>query len=55
MVLMSDADEQRDYTSLYVRLCDCAGPQPSREKPRADEHREDCPYRREVERFGDSG
>jgi hypothetical protein len=39
----------RDYAALYARLCDCAGPQPSRENPRADEHSNECPYRKEVE------
>lgn len=45
----------RDYTALYLKLCDCAGPQPSTNHSRADEHRDDCPYRIEVERDGNSG
>lgn len=45
---------ERDYTSLYIERCDCAGPQPSPEKSRADEHAKDCPYRVEVEGDGDS-
>jgi len=45
--------ERRDYPSLYARLCDCAGPQPSFTNPRLDEHSRKCPYRREVE--GDAG
>ncbi len=54
-VYMSDDDgrgepaEQRDYPSLYITLCDCAGPQPSLTNRRADEHDPDCPYRRAVE------
>ena len=46
-----DGDEvsPRDYVSLYFALCRCAGPQPSRERHRADEHDADCPYRKEVE------
>jgi hypothetical protein len=40
---------QRDYPSLYIELCRCAGPQPSLSNPRADEHASDCPYRVEVE------
>jgi hypothetical protein len=40
---------RRDYTSLYVRLCDCAGPQPSTDNARADEHAVECPYRVAVE------
>jgi hypothetical protein len=49
---MSDDElknEPRDYTRLYERLCDCAGPQPSRNSARADEHHRECPYRKEVE------
>lgn len=57
------AGGQRDYASLYFELCGCAGPQPSRTNPRADEHDRDCQYRREIEgvtaeegeRHGDSG
>lgn len=41
--------EERDYVSLYVRLCDCAGPQPSPHNPRLDEHAPTCPYRAAVE------
>lgn len=40
---------RRDYVRLYLGLCDCAGPQPSTDNPRADEHAADCPYRRAVE------
>jgi hypothetical protein len=43
------ADPGRDYPSLYFALCDCAGPQPGTENPRADEHDRECPYRAEVE------
>ena len=43
------AEPSRDYPSLYLRLCRCAGPQPGRENPRADEHDRECPYRAEVE------
>lgn len=42
-------DEGRDYPSLYFAQCRCAGPQPSRDNPRLDEHDRECPYRREVE------
>lgn len=45
----------RDYTSLFIELCDCAGPQPGLNNSRADEHATDCPYRVEVERDGNSG
>jgi hypothetical protein len=37
------------YTDLFLRLCDCAGLQPSRTNPRAEGHRDDCPYRLRVE------
>jgi hypothetical protein len=48
--LMSEEHESaRDYASLYIALCTCAGPQPSRMNARADEHGRECPYRREVE------
>jgi len=50
--LLSEADgtkEPRDYTWLYGRLCNCAGPQPSLNNTRADEHDRECPYRLEVE------
>jgi hypothetical protein len=55
VVLMVDAKdeggepERRDYTALFLAWCTCAGPQPSRTSPRADEHSPQCPYRREVE------
>ena len=54
---MSDTtgNHRRDYPTLYLRLCDCGGLQPSYDNPRADEHREDCPYRVEVEGDVDSG
>lgn len=57
MVLLVAAGEEtrRDYPSLYVRLCRCAGPQPSLSNPRVDEHARECPYRIEVEGDGDSG
>lgn len=42
----------RDLVSLYARLCDCAGPQPSIHNSRLDEHAADCPFRVEVERKG---
>lgn len=45
--------EGRDYVTLYLKLCGCAGPQPSLDNPRADEHDRECPYRLEVE--GDAG
>ena len=45
--------EARDYITLFTQLCDCAGPQPSRERSRAEEHAADCPYRMEVEGSGD--
>jgi hypothetical protein len=51
-VMMNDdegREEHRDYASLYYDLCDCAGPQPSVDNARADEHSRECPYRREVE------
>lgn len=48
-VFMLDDESRRDYPSLYLKLCDCAGPQPSLSNARADEHAPDCPYRREVE------
>jgi hypothetical protein len=53
-VIMGDDEreeraERRDYTDLFVRLCNCAGPQPGLSNPRADEHADDCPYRQEVE------
>lgn len=56
-VLMRDGGEEsrRDYPSLYIELCCCAGPQPSLSNPRADEHAHDCPYRIEVEPNGNSG
>ena len=44
-----ETEVRRDYPSLYINLCDCSGPQPSLNNSRADEHREDCPYRVEVE------
>jgi hypothetical protein len=44
-----DGDGRRDYTSLYIRLCRCAGPQPSPTNSKADEHARGCPYRAEVE------
>lgn len=40
---------ERDYTALYLQLCNCAGPQPSRTNARGDEHALDCPYRLEVD------
>lgn len=43
----------RDYVSLYLRLCRCAGPQPSLDNPRLDEHAPDCAYRLEVEGRGE--
>ena len=46
---MAHDTQQRDYPSLYFELCRCAGPQPSLDNPRADEHAADCPYRREVQ------
>lgn len=46
-VVMTDDD--RDFPTLYVRLCDCGGPQPSLNRHRADEHGRECPYRKEVE------
>lgn len=51
-VLMGDdeGEERRDYTALFIRFCDCAGPQPSTNNLRSDEHAADCPYRVEVER-----
>lgn len=44
--------QRRDYPRLWAELCDCNGPQPSLDKPLADLHAEDCPYRREVEGDG---
>lgn len=50
-ILVSEGSEGRgDYPTLYFELCRCAGPQPSRSNPRADEHARDCQYRVEVER-----
>jgi hypothetical protein len=40
---------ERDYPDLYFKLCNCAGPQPSRANTRADEHAKECPYRLEIE------
>lgn len=51
-IQLTDGSEEvtpLDYVSLYFRLCNCAGPQPSRYNPRLDEHDRQCPYRREVE------
>lgn len=49
-ILVGDGGEtRRDYPALYFRLCKCAGPQPSMNNPRADEHAKECPYRVEVE------
>lgn len=54
--MAGNGDESgRDYAMLYMRLCDCAGPQPSLNNAREDEHRSDCPYRAEVEGDGNSG
>lgn len=39
----------RDYASLYLALCTCGGPQPSRDRSKADEHMTWCAYRQEVE------
>lgn len=47
--------ESRDYVTLFIRLCNCAGPQPSKTSARADEHDKECPYRLEVNEGGDSG
>lgn len=41
--------ERRDYARLYFELCDCAGPQPSLDNPKLDEHAPGCPYRVAVE------
>lgn len=49
-ILVGEDRPARDYPTLYFRLCGCAGPQPSRDNPRADEHARSCPYRLEVER-----
>ncbi|HEX3560394.1 MAG TPA: hypothetical protein VHU19_14395 [Pyrinomonadaceae bacterium] len=49
-----EGEERRDYTALFIRLCDCAGPQPSTNNPRSDEHAATCPYRAEVEGGGNS-
>ncbi len=46
--------ELRRLMSLFMQ-CDCGGPQPSRNNPRADEHARECPYRVEVEGNVDSG
>lgn len=51
-VMMGDADETEarlDYPRLYFEQCGCAGPQPSRDNPRLDQHVFDCPYRVRVE------
>jgi hypothetical protein len=42
-------DDERDYPSLWLRLCNCTGPQPSLKRHRADEHDRECAYRKEVE------
>lgn len=45
-----DEVSPRDYMQLYITAwCNCAGPQPSRNNHRADEHDAECPYRKEVE------
>jgi hypothetical protein len=52
MRTVTNGDEEkpgRDYATLYMSLCNCAGPQPSRMNARADEHERACPYRMEVE------
>jgi hypothetical protein len=46
--------ELRRLLLLFIR-CNCGGPQPSLNNSRADEHRDDCPYRIEVECDGNSG
>lgn len=54
-LVRDDSDRPaRDYPSLYFELCNCAGPQPSLNNSRADEHVEECPYRGEVEGDGNS-
>lgn len=49
MTHVGDERGRGDYPSLYIELCRCAGPQPSRTNPRIDEHDRECPYRVEVE------
>lgn len=51
-IIVTNDATRRDYPSLYIRLCDCAGPQPSTTNPRLDEHARECPYRVGVERKG---
>ncbi len=46
--------ELRRLMLLFMQ-CDCGGTQPSLNNARADEHSDDCPYRIEVERDGNSG
>jgi hypothetical protein len=57
--LMGDGESRdggdRDFPSLYMRLCRCAGPQPSLTNSKADLHAKDCPYRIEVEGDVNSG
>jgi hypothetical protein len=47
--LMDGDQEVRELTALWLRLCNCGGPQPSRDNPRMEDHLRDCPYRLEVE------
>lgn len=54
-MMSSEKDEQshliRAYVRIYMRLCDCAGPQPNRSdfKNHLQSHSETCPYRLKLE------
>jgi hypothetical protein len=54
--MSASADERAKLARLtrtWVELCDCGGPQPSLDNPKADEHAGDCKYREAVEKGGD--